>query len=382
MQEARLNLREVVWEATNYCVNGCTYCGSRTVAGNPGATGAKKALEVALALREYSPSESLVISGGDPLSFPSEFHKDLVGLDWPCRLSIVVNPLSLRQDSFDVLACYGAVGLSINDKREIAAAKEWINLNRSVLESEIAAKALHRGVPTTVITNFNMGNIFLFDTIAAFVVKHGFDWQVQYTIFKGDDTRALYSNPEAVEHIAFKLAGLSARSDRRWVPIIGDNMNSNPCTAGTASIGVTADGTVLPCLSMLAWDTELCQTLKVMQPGGPANVLRMPLKALWEGGFQEQRFGSFKCCKDACANASVGMYVERAPKAERIEVPPLKLPDIEELIGPRPWTPVPLPFRYPIVTMYAVQTQPSTGDVDFRYVTNSRTFTNRDDFGL
>jgi hypothetical protein len=82
--------------------------------------------------------------------------------------------------------------------------------------------------------------------------------------------------------------------------IISDNASGGFCGAGRIACGILSDGNVIGCLSMRSWMNH--SEIDNISEG---NILKDPLKDIWEMGFRHYRFNEFKCCKDHCRNKCI-----------------------------------------------------------------------------
>lgn len=186
---------------------------------------------------------------------------------------------------------YDWIGISINTKDEL---EKFVKFQ----ETENKLKNI------TIITNFNVQNVFLFDLIEKFVVKNNLMWTIQFTVYNDNNPLALYSdeNETALLFLKDKYIETSANV------LLSDNISKYTlCGAGMSSIGILYNGDVVPCLSMRSWNKDMGDLVD-------GNILETPLRKLWIGGFQKQRFECFKCCKDICKNK----YLEKIDFTNRI----------------------------------------------------------------
>lgn len=289
MQTKHLELYEVIYEITGECHNNCAYCGSKEIWKKK--TDEDQIKKIVEAIGQFPPRE-IDISGGDPLVVSLDTHKFLVehlkskGLK---AVKILVNPMSLRKDpkaAMDILGLYDWCGVSVNTEEELDI---WTQL--------YVDDSLFRSFKHTVITNFNLGNVFLFPVIEKFVKKHDLMWQIQYTMYSDPDhPLAIYNNLHACEALGKWIA--QARQKGKIKLMLADNMNCGLCGAGKHSLGILANGDVVPCLSMRSWIKDIN---KIVQ----GNILTQPLEELWQFGFKDQRFKDFFCCKDHCKNRCI-----------------------------------------------------------------------------
>ena len=77
MQAPHIKLKEIVWEITGECNNGCTYCGSKSIRTIKNSN--KTILTIAKAIAQYPPEE-INISGGDPFLVEPDIHEEIVHL--------------------------------------------------------------------------------------------------------------------------------------------------------------------------------------------------------------------------------------------------------------------------------------------------------------
>ncbi len=294
MQTPTLKLKEIIWEITSECHNNCSYCGSKEQCG--ANTNTDTIIAIANKIAEYPPEE-INISGGDPLLVPIETHKYIKQKLKNTKIKILINPKSLKNfkvdsDRYDLLGLYDAIGISVNTQEELDILKKIDNTTVFVK-------------PPTIITNFNLSNIFMFDQINEFCQTNNNIWQIQFTIYtQEDDKLALYieDNTLACQHLFDKI---NDALDSSTKIIIADNMNDGMCSAGINSLGILSDGTIIPCLSMRSWSFN---NYIYLQPQG--NILEQQtsfneapnLGVIWQQEFTKQRFCKFECCKDHCNN--------------------------------------------------------------------------------
>ena len=314
---SKLKLREIIWEMTTECHNDCTYCGSQKLR-------CRKVPEehirgIADSIVEYPPEE-VDVSGGDPLIVSYETHTYVTKLfkNQNIKCKILVNPLSLTEANLSILRMYDWIGLSINTLDELQAYKKFSSFLRGKI---------------TFITNFNLQNFYLVDTFVDEFTKDGYPmWQVQYTMFReySDNNLAIH------EGAADLLNALLNKNSGRVNIIIADNANSGECDAGISSLGLLADGSVVPCLSMRAWmdKKELDELIQ-------GNILHDGLKNIWMSKFEKHRF------------------CEKAPSCKRLGFKPLQVTRPEfrvtvyGVVDPNVF---PQPDNTPQVIVYAVST--------------------------
>jgi MoaA/NifB/PqqE/SkfB family radical SAM enzyme len=302
MQNPQLPIKEIIYEITGKCYNGCSYCGSKEAWKNE--IDEIKIKAIIDNICTYPP-EAIDISGGDPLLVSLETHKYLINkLAWSGTKSIkiIVNPKSFagidNEEKIHKVLLYNWIGLSVNTKEELDIAKNLVdNLKNRV----------------SIITNFNIGNCFLFDEIKALVNDKKCLWQVQYTIYNEENDMALYGENEAAKKFFFDKINTSL--DEGVEIILADNMTKGECSAGKYSLGVLSDGTVVPCLSMRSWNKNISSISQ-------GNLLIRSLYDIWHREFVNYRFETFKCCKDHCNNAEFCREI-KTPTTLTINTTPL-----------------------------------------------------------
>jgi MoaA/NifB/PqqE/SkfB family radical SAM enzyme len=283
MQEQKIKLKEIIWEITAKCDNCCSYCGSKE---NWNKEINYEIIDkIVERIHEYPPEE-INLSGGDPLLIDIDKLKEIVDKfnQKNIKTKIIINPKSLPNrelNFYQKLSFFYCIGLSINNKEEL-------DISKNINNYQIGKNKFEK---TTIITNFNIDNIFLFDDIAKFIKKNKLMWQIQYTMYKNkNDIKAIYNNNSAFEYLKNKINEFAKNNTNNI--ILADNMTADICTAGINSVGITYDGKVIPCLSMRSWSNKI-ETY---------DLLKFSLKQIWESGFKKQRFGQFECCKDNCKN--------------------------------------------------------------------------------
>jgi MoaA/NifB/PqqE/SkfB family radical SAM enzyme len=290
MQKSHLELKEIIWEITGRCNNGCKYCGSKD--GWKEAVDEDRIRRIAQNIVAFPPKE-IDISGGDPMLVSVETYSYLAQIfkDSGVKFKVLINPKSYLTVSEIDGSCrpdlhrfayklnfFDWVGISVNTAEEI---KLFNTLHDHLKHKDIV----------TVVTNFNLENVFLFDQIQTAVNAKGLTWQIQYTIYNNEnDSLGLYNNEPALTHFFHKLT--TAKNNTRIV--LADNLNNGKCGAGLNTLGVLSNGDIVPCLSMRSWK-DIKETIV-------GNILESPLKDVWLAKFNDYRFNSFKCCKDHCKN--------------------------------------------------------------------------------
>lgn len=281
MQTHAIKLDEIIYEITERCRNGCSYCGSKE--GWDSEINTKEIRAIVDGIADYPP-KSINISGGDPLLVSTATHKYLtdtlkaVGVE----VKLLFNPKTLlryteKEHIHEIWNMYDWIGVSLNEADEV-------DIFRRGYDSETAKRS-------TIISNFNVTNIFLFDEIKKVVTTNNLVWQVQFTMYREPDNKlAIYNNESAMKYLSEKIQDCINEGVKI---IVADNMNDSPCSAGSRSCGILANGDIVPCLSMRSWVENIDDVVQ-------GNILTDTLQSVWEEDFKEYRYMDFKCCKDHC----------------------------------------------------------------------------------
>ena len=329
-----LKIKELIWEITTECNNGCSYCGS---SGLPHVTknlSDTYIIEIAKKIVEYPPEE-VNISGGDPTLVGINIHKQIVDMFHNANIipKIIVNPISIIKNNdavfINIINLYDAVGMSVNTEDELTV----FNEHKAKLDMS----------KVTFISNFNKSNLWMFDIIYNLAKDTNRPWQVQYTMFKDESKLAIYESELAIKQFYTKLA--DAQNSYTKI-VFGDNINAGSCTAGINTLGILASGDVVPCLSMRAWVDDIKDHIQdnLLRPG-------TNLEFIWQTKFKEQRFSTFKSCMEHCKNTAFRKEVQEILNAE-----PKPIPWKDIIDAPVPTMPV--TPKYPpndIVMVYGVQ---------------------------
>jgi organic radical activating enzyme len=339
----RLALQEIIWEITSQCNNHCEYCGSKEGWGK--VTYSDTIKYIADKIAEYPPKE-IDISGGDPLVVDYATHEYVVNLlrGRGVKCKILVNPKSIEGENYPILDLYDHVGISINTPEELQC---FENL------------AFGKELTYTVITNFNILNSYMAKSIAE-KLPHETIWQIQFTMYRNPDSKeALWNHPVALERLNEDLGSIT-----HLITVMADNCNAGLCGAGLNTMGITATGDVIPCLSMRSWMED--DALQVM-----GNLLDpdTSLKNLWMDKFKEQRFEEVECCKDKCNHQLI------TPKPPEVTYD-MTVTEQGGMVTPVYGVTFPpqLPLDpNPNVTMYAVTTDPNFGRLAYGVTTHTTT---------
>ena len=320
----KLKLHEIIWEITNKCNNNCSYCGSKEITTTTTPVADDHYKKMIDRIAEYPP-DILDVSGGDPLLVGYEVHLYLREKLKTTKCNILINPLSLRYKTqkMEIVNLYPLVGVSLNTEDEIRAFEE--------IRDKISS-------PITFITNFSLLNLYLVDTLSD-VIRNN-PWQIQFTMSR-DQTITIYDKTKALEKLNLELG---KRKSKGWPIIVADNASADKsaCTAGINAIGILYDGSIVPCLSMRSW----CSNISAQIQG---NIKTDDLKTVWLTKFQDSRFDDCDCCKDFCHNALI-QPIDLPP-----ETPVITVTDLPWVTMQPKYAPIP---PYPVVSVYAVFTPP------------------------
>jgi MoaA/NifB/PqqE/SkfB family radical SAM enzyme len=307
MQNSHLKLKEIIWEITGRCNNKCEYCGSKESWHVPVDT--EKIIKIAQNIAKFPPEE-IDMSGGDPLLVNYETHKVVTGIlkDKGVKCKIIINPKSIANPKSyttlivsNILELYDWIGLSINTEEEL-------KLLISAFDKSFLKKS-------TIISNFNLQNIFMYDEIENFVKENDLTWQIQYTMYEDENNiSAIYNNPKALNFFSEKIYNSISRGIKI---VVADNANCGNCSAGMYSIGILWNGDVVPCLSMRSWlNVDQVVVGNILDDPDKEKIKGDPLKYIWQNRFDKYRFESFKCCKDHCKNKCVEINKNKSTKKQ------------------------------------------------------------------
>lgn len=286
MEKAKIKLNEIIWEITNRCDNNCAYCGSSGVTSQDAPV---NIIRIASAIAEGKPRK-VNISGGDPLQVDPDVLQKVVDIlhGAGIQVTVLLNPKSLQKQPQFNLAMFDVLGLSVNTLEELTIAHTL---------SDIVQDRQWFNTHTTIVTNFNVTNVALVPSIAAFIKGVHKCWQVQYTMYKdATDPNALYNSGNSQSKELLEQLLSKAAEDVNIV--LADNANGGGCSAGVSSLGILYNGDIVPCLSMRSWHPDLGATVQ-------GNIFDASLKTFWEQRFVEYRFEDSICCKDHCGRDKV-----------------------------------------------------------------------------
>lgn len=341
MQNKLISLDEIIWEITGACLNNCKYCGSSTHWNDPISETIIK--NICDAIAEYPP-KSINISGGDPTLISYHTHDYITKKLKKSQPKIIINPksyLRLNAENIhlrDILDLYYWTGISINTQEEIDAFLQYWNSFEHVRNEKL---------PITIISNFNIINLFLFDKIQKLVHDINLNWQIQLTMYTNENNDLALYNPNNEEAWNYFCRKIKIALQDNVKIVLADNINSGKCTAGSKSLGILSNGNVIPCLSMRSWNETLFSEYQ-------GNLLKDKLQKIWEEKFQSYRFTEFKCCKDHCNNKCFTIdktYKKPTSISDEFTPSPNQMPD--KIYTPKTCIP-------PAIYLYGVTTLPQT----------------------
>lgn len=288
----KIELKEIIWEFTLACNKNCSYCGSKKALTDISEDAYSNYEMITNRILDYHQQNKSALevnfSGGEPATRYESLMTSAIALkNAGIEVKVLTNGLlfdKLEPKHEDV---FSAIGWSINTKEDAQA-----DLHNQKLTP----------LPITIITNFGKHNIWEFETIAE-KVKQYKAWQVQLTI--GGD---FMLPTDGIEHLWKKLEIFSKMNPNIQV-IYADNLQvKHECQAGWASMGILADGTCVPCLSMRSWSGKLDKWWKDNadeHSKDAQNIWKQhslqynSLKDIWQNGamFQATRFEDCKNCR-------------------------------------------------------------------------------------
>jgi MoaA/NifB/PqqE/SkfB family radical SAM enzyme len=253
-----------------------------------------------------------------------DIHKEITQKfkDKKIKHKILANPLSLNQKNIKIFDLYDHVGISINSKNEL---KKLISLNLNKKN-------------ITIISNFNVINLYDYDDIESFVKEKGFYWMIQFTVYKHEDDLAIYNNENSLKTLQEKI---QKSVDNDVKILLSDNISNSECGMGKSILGILYNGDVIPCLSMRTWVENITNEIE-------GNILKTSLKEMWENKFANYRFIDFKCCKDKCKNKKIFINKNWTLLIDKITINKENYDKIEK---PKPYFPDITP---PTIMMYGV----------------------------
>ena len=279
-------LKEVLWQFTLQCNKNCKYCGSKNVLNVQNQKSIDR-IKIANQIVEASP-EQITITGGQPSVLIEELQKCVSVLnDNNIDVKILTNGNLFVQDKFSLIKDkINLFGLSINEQADIEFVK-------SILGKIPTNK-------TTMVTNFGIHNIGLFDQLSKFSINFA-TWQVQLTI--GNE---LQLDLQQIRQLKQKIQQFKGK---RMVGVLeADNIVCGKCRAGICGCSICWNGDVIPCLSYRSWKNNLSVQ---------GNVFDSSLKDIWKNQFQFYRNRQFvPCCKSIS-----GIQLVKQTKNQNSNVP-------------------------------------------------------------
>jgi radical SAM protein with 4Fe4S-binding SPASM domain len=260
-----------VWELTLRCNALCRLCGSSAPAKREGELDIHRCVRLAAELIDLG-LRSCTLSGGEPLLKDGFFGLARYLVHGGVRTDLVSNGLLIDGEMAAKLADSGVAGvtLSFDGPREIHDELRGVSGCYDQLLRAVDHLRDH-GLPVGVITHVNRTNLPHLDRLADGLAEAGVGrWKVQLTVPPGNSKEAEQERllPEQLPELealirrtdrqgklpchaahSFGYFGRHELDVRRWAPR-GPRV-WHGCHAGLDGIGITSDGDVLGCLSLL-----------------------------------------------------------------------------------------------------------------------------------
>jgi len=352
-------LRVCVWELTLRCNARCRFCGSSAKEARPNELSTSACLDLAREMVDLG-LEEMTLSGGEPLLRDGFFDiaRQLVAAG--VRTDIVTNALLIDDEMAARLADVGLYGVSVSLDGPEAIHDDLRGVRGCWRQAQRAVEALTRhGVRVGAITHVNQINLPRLDELHAAIAAGSIEtWRLQLTLPVVADaaSQAVILRPEQLpELMAFLLRvqragkpkchgsddiGYYGRDElalRRWPP--DGPRRWRGCHAGLSVAGLTADGRVLGCLSLLAHGDRFVEGR--VGERSLTEIWRDPNAFAYNRGFaREQRGGACGACRflDDCRGGCTNMLASLDPAMKEN---PLCLGQVER----RAAIPGPLPAR-------------------------------------
>lgn len=274
-----LKLQEVIWEVTGRCDKNCDYCGSKDILNASNELTHKQRLKIAENLVEYG-VETVNLSGGEPGMLPANELFEITSLlKTKCKtVSVITNGKALYDCKFkqDIIAWMNyvdSIGISINTENDC-----------KVYESKFPSGNGYRD-KCVMVTNFGTHNIWQFEKLRKFAVKHFPVWQVQLTMGK-------YLLPDNAIKMLYDNFATPISGSNQFMVVYADNLQrKHDCMAGIKSCGITYDGNVVACLAERSFQEHTWHYY--------GNLFQDTLQDIWENGFKDIRFeGKCRSCRN------------------------------------------------------------------------------------
>jgi radical SAM protein with 4Fe4S-binding SPASM domain len=281
----------LVWELTLRCNARCRYCGSGAASARPGEMTTAECLRLADELVALGLEEA-TLSGGEPLLKDGFFAIAERLVDAGVRTDVVSNGLLIDEPMAARLALLGLRGVSLSFDGPEALHDELRGVPGGFERAMAAADRLRRAdVPIGAITHVNRRNLPRLRDLAPLLADAGFAaWQVQLTVPPdgGPEGRDALLTPEELPRVVALIEEVRAAGRMRCYAAdslgyfgeselrLRDATGGPPrcwrgCHAGVRGIGITSDGGVLGCLSLLTHGDRFLE----------GNVRERPLAAIW-----------------------------------------------------------------------------------------------------
>jgi radical SAM protein with 4Fe4S-binding SPASM domain len=326
--------RICVWELTLRCNARCRLCGSSAGAARPDELSTAERADLARELVDLG-LETVTLSGGEPLLADGFFDLARQLIAAGVRTDTVTNALAIDEDMASRLADLGLYGVTISFDGPEEIHDDLRGVQGCWRQAHRAMDALsRRGVRIGAITHVNRANLphleRLRDALAASPVEL---WRLQLTLpaVGNEISRAAVLRPDELPQAmdlivrtrrAGKLKcsgshdiGYYGRDElhlRRWT---GQGpMRWRGCAAGLHVLGLTADGGVYGCLSLVAHGDRFCEGH--VRARSLTEIWRDPNAFAYNRRFaREQRGGTCGACRflDDCRGGCINLLASLDP---------------------------------------------------------------------
>ncbi len=306
-------LTTCVWELTLRCNARCRLCGSSAPRARPGELSLRRCRELAAEMVDLG-LRSVTMSGGEPLlkeGFDT-LVADLVAAG--VRTDVVSNGLLIDDERARQLVDLGLYGVTVSFDGPEAVHDELRGVRGGYGRAMRAVASLVRaGMRVGVITHVNRTNLPHLDDLAPALADAGVHtWRLQLTIPVDDvpETHDEILEPDQLPDVVALIrrvngAGRLACRGSHSIGYFGDGeldlrrwSASGPrvwsgCSAGLGSIGLTSDGDVMACLSLLTHGARFIE----------GNVGQRSLTDIWRDprSFPATRAFDPAACREPCA---------------------------------------------------------------------------------
>ncbi|MBK6518879.1 MAG: radical SAM protein [Polyangiaceae bacterium] len=267
--------RYVVWEITLKCDLACKHCGSRAGKGRPDELSTEEALDLVDQMASLGVEEVSLIGGEAYLRDDwDSIARRVRERGMVCGIVTGGKGFTAEHARRAKEAGVNGVAVSIDG---LEATHDELRGRRGSFQAAVRTLELLRevGIPRAANTQINALSKdeieAVFEVVAA---REIYGWQVQFTVAMGRaaDYDDLLLQPHELVHVMPRLARLKARCDAAGIRLEpGNNVgyfgpfertfrgkyrrgHHEPCTAGTTTMGIEADGTIKGCPSLPSED--------------------------------------------------------------------------------------------------------------------------------